>query len=360
MGKSEQVRFDKEDVLSAIAALDGEILVTLPMSAEAWPNEYGQQLKQSEGATTTIADVDTTTEQSNSCKIPELADLAVKPAVERGLKLEDTTVLEDLLWMPGKPEAIAEILSAQRPFPDSGLALLAKVIGPGVETQKTVNLSSYDLSGQQIITIASQFKDAEVLRLSHNKGITVDVLDNILPSLPNLRRLVLLGTLITDDEVCNLLAKQTALCPNIQAIKHPSFLKAGEENYPNGFSIIVMSVDHRIVSGASIPWLNPPQIIQNVTDYLAPFSPDDPFGASSLLQSAIVLQAALGCELRNVGQAWGSRGVLLFPQFSLCGFRGEGWLFAFQTSSYGDALTGQNLNKYAFVRVNVDVFRYGC
>lgn len=249
--------------------------------------------------------------------------------------------------MPGKAEVITAALRAQRPFSDGGLALLSKVIGLRAETDVTLDLSGYHLSSEQIVTIATQFEDVEVLRLSSNPRLTIEGLHKVLPSLPNLRRLILLDTPITDDEIYNLVAKHSTLCPNVQAIIHPCFLRHDEHKYANAFAIITSS------GAASLPWLTPPQVVQNITDYLAPFATDHPFAGSSLLRSAVVPQAVLGCEVRKVGQKWGGRSVPLFPQYSLRAFAGEGWFLAFQWPSYGPS----SQSKYAFVQANPDLFK---
>jgi hypothetical protein len=348
-GDSDEVEGEmpEEFILKNIAYFDGEPLVSLEMLADAWPQEYRKSYESSQRKEE--SDGLDASEESAITVIPSLAELALKPAVEHALRTDETTEVGELLWMPQKAELIKAILQNQCPFPDTGMALLTKIVGLEVEADKTIDLSHFLLSSEKIISMVAQFQVVEVLKLSHNPNVTIDTVRGILSSLPRLRRLLLLNTSVADQDLCNLLSDEPRLFVNLEALVHPLFLRFSEGTYPNAFSLMIVPVNAHSLGIASLAYFTPALIVQALTDYLAAFSSEDlaPFSA---LQSALVPQVILASDVRKDGQSWTERGIPSFPQFSLRAFKGEGWLFALQCPLFGFGSASQN--KYAFVKIN--------
>jgi hypothetical protein len=82
--------------------------------------------------------------------------------VEEAVLINETTEIEELLWMPGKAKLIKAILQNQSPFPESGMALLTKIIGLEVEADKTIDLSHFVLSSEQIVSMVIQFQATSI------------------------------------------------------------------------------------------------------------------------------------------------------------------------------------------------------
>jgi hypothetical protein len=334
---------DEECVLKSIASLEGEPLVSLEMLADAWPHEYQ---KASEHRQTAASN---TSEETANTAIPALTDLALKPAVEYALRTDQTTEIEELLWMPRKTELIKEILQAENPFPATGIALLIKIIAVEAEADKSIDLSHFFLSSEQIVSVVAKFRAIEVLRLSHNTNVTIDTVRVVLTSLPRLRRLFLLDTSVANKGLCDLLSDEPKLFCNMETLIHPHFLLSKEGAYPNAFSLIVAPAQNHSLAAASLPYFTPAMVVQALTDYLIGFSSEHSY-PYSVLQSTLVPQVILAAGIRQNGQGWTERSVPLFAQYSLRAFTGEGWFFAFQWPLFGYNNTPDK--KYAFVKVN--------
>jgi hypothetical protein len=327
--------------VEAIAALDGEKMVTLEMLADAWPDEYKNNLDISLMRSPPPLPTPVTP------TIPSLSDLAVLPSVKAALETGETTTLEDILWMPAKMTQIQSTLREITPFPDSGIALLMKIITQEMKSGgPTVNLSGYALSDSQVIKIASSFKDEiKTLNLSYNEDVTVDTVRQVIMSCSLLKRLVLLGcTAITDDDVKEMLTSEPKLFYKLEAFIHPFLLK-DKASYPNAFSYIGVMGDHNMITSCSLAYFSPPSIVQALTDLLPSFgTPDSRYnGASS--SCFVPLAAFCAAKDRPSGQKWGERSVVAFPQTSLGALQGEGWAFVLYSDTYA---TRRNL--WGFVR----------
>ena len=59
--------------------------------------------------------------------------------------------------MPGKAKLIRAILQKQSLFPESGMALLTKIIGLEIEANENLDLSHFILTSEQIVSMVVQF-----------------------------------------------------------------------------------------------------------------------------------------------------------------------------------------------------------
>ena len=232
-------------------------------------------------------------------------------------------MIEELLTH--KAEVVKAILQEQNPFPDSGIPLLTKIIGPGVEADKVIDLSYFCLSSEQIIHMVAQFQIVKIVKLSHNPHVTVDTIRGVMSSLPHLRSLFLLDTSVDGESLCKLIVDEPSLFFNIEALVHPHYLQNGEGTYLNAFSLAIYPADGRL-GMALLPYFTPALVVQALVDYLFVITSQD-FNGFSVHHSELLPQMILASDLRRSGQKWTEQNVPLIPLTSLRAFDGEGWSF---------------------------------
>jgi hypothetical protein len=322
----EDIRFTEESVLETIAMLKGQTVMTWDMLVEAWPAEYEPSAQKALqlGKASSNPTAPTTT------AIPTLAVLSFGPAIKNALLNGDTTDIEGLIWMPGKEDVIKRVLQEQSPFPDAGLNLLVKVSEKKTRNEPVLDLSDLHLSSDQIIKLAMDIKGFEVLNLSRNTSITVQIIHDILSTFPQVKRIVLLGcTAISDADLYHLVSTEPKLFYHIEAIIHPAFLHAkNEAPYKSSFTYIGLLPGYNLVSAFSLPFVTPFFIVQALIDILGPLTSENVIGISAFLQQPMAAQSALAGLPRNEGQTWNQRSVAMLPLPSLKAFDGEGWTFA--------------------------------
>ncbi|KAF7301373.1 hypothetical protein MIND_00702500 [Mycena indigotica] len=329
-----QALAEELDVRAKIDALRGERLMTINVLAEAWPEEY-----QAENAQPMDE------EQKPRQPLPTLVELTLGPAVEHGLKTGELEMLQDMVWHPGKAGAMWPVLQQQNPFPEVGMPLLIEVVQQQVPTTATeLDLSGFSLSNQQILTVLEQSKidDLQLLDLSHNPNISVDVIRLVLGQYPNLRRLILLGTSIANHDLSQMLSAEPALFrSSLQELVHPLlFAIDGESNYPSAFVYVGLH-DHNLVK-ASLPIFSPSAVVQNITDMMSVLADSDSF---YFQMNGWVAQAAFSSSYRQEGLPWGERRISCLPSFHSKlpqDPKVRTWIFALQWSLYQEA-------KYAFL-----------
>ncbi|KAG6846915.1 hypothetical protein H0H93_011150, partial [Arthromyces matolae] len=284
--------------LAAVISLQGERLITLEMLAEAWKDEYLVLFLTQEGDTA---------ERSESVAfpiIPPLSDLALRPAVDYALKCGDTGELEKLLWLPGKADAIFEILKKYQPFPDNAISLLSQ--GLNQVNNGHVDLSGFYVSEEQIISLLASIRNVEVLDLSHNTLITIHTVRVVLVSLPMLKHLVLLNTSITNEDLSSLFYDHPKLFYNLYSLTHPLLLTSNS-HFPNVFAIIVLNPSMRQLNVASLPFITPTVVVQALTDYLRTCLNFSPPLFATHFASSILPCAVLSSAPRTETETWSTR-----------------------------------------------------
>ncbi|KAG6915262.1 hypothetical protein DXG01_012423 [Tephrocybe rancida] len=175
---------------------------------EAWLSEYqgssntqrGDQASQV--VTASNLNTASTDAPSAGLGISSLAELALKPSIDHALETGNIQDIEQLMWLPGKAEAILSMLKAYNPFPGAALLLLAQVLNY-LGLRKHADLSNFALSTTLILPLVNdlKFRDLQALDLSHNKFVTIDSIHAILEIVSGLRRLIVLETSITDQSL---------------------------------------------------------------------------------------------------------------------------------------------------------------
>ncbi|KAJ7179891.1 hypothetical protein C8R43DRAFT_379092 [Mycena crocata] len=337
--KQDDSKAVEDDIQKTIDALADVPLMTPDVLAEAWPSEYE--------CSQPMSTQDITPETSPApTAFPSLVDLSIKPAVEYGIQTGETGQLEDLVWLPDKARLIKNILRDQVPFPDFGLSLLMKVIRheAGSETKK-LDLRGFSLSDSQVISISTlpETKYLDSLNLSHNHTITAAVVCRILSTTPTLRRLVLLDTRISDQQIYQLLIENRKLLNAVEELIHPALFSLHEPpRYPNNFAYVAVNEQREAIS-ASLALFTPATVVQSLIDFLYPLSEPTRFSAYSHVGSSLVPQAAFSSATRSEGTPWSERHVHCLPCATDTPFDGAGWLFAAQWSMFGKG------DRYGFV-----------
>jgi hypothetical protein len=325
--------------------------------AEAWPDEYT--------ATAPAEKVAKKDEQPQG--LPTLTDLALGPALEQVLLTGNIDEFELIMAIPDKIAKIKEILrSRQHPIPDSGIPLLEMVFEPEIygQHEKMVDLSQLPLSGQQIFDIVTRQADLDVLNLSHNERVSIDVVEKLLVALPKLQRLLVLNTGIAEEDTIALLERRPELFRNLEAFIHPAFLKVpSKARFKGAYMHISNSNNYSFKTYAiSLPFFTTGQIIQGLTDYFNPLVLNDKdnmvYGRYRVPEGAGYIQpimAAYASQVRHPGRSWGERIVpfvpsVLSPAQSLAR-KGRQWIFVFLPSSIRDSHA-----RYAFARAHGEVW----
>lgn len=225
-----EVREEENDVLEKIATLDGEKLVTLKMLSEAWPVEYAQQWNWEQARRSEELDAASlapVADPIESPMVPPLTELALKIALEHALETRDTQELEELVWMLGKSDALKSALLSRdnKSFPDTGIALLIKLLGEA--KSDTLDLTGFPLSTQQIAKIASETHTkttVKILKLSGNNVVTAEDICDLFSVISTIRRLWLLDTTISSEDMIRFLKDKPEAFYRIEAIVYPFFM----------------------------------------------------------------------------------------------------------------------------------------
>ncbi|KAF7301374.1 hypothetical protein MIND_00702600 [Mycena indigotica] len=296
----------ERDVQAKIDALRGERLMTIDVLAEAWPKEYRVQ----------TLPIETTDEQAKPRQpFPALVDSNFESVVEHGLKTGQLEVIEDMVSHPKKSADIWSVLQRQNPFPQVGMPLLIKIIRQIPTTATSLDLSGFSLSDQQILTVLERCKidDMQLLDLSYNSNISADAIRLVLGQRPNLQRLVLLGTSISNHDLSQLLSTKPSLFRTLEELVHPLLLTIKTETkLPSAFTFV--GIDHNVFMKTSLPLFSPAAIIQNITDIMTIMVTNN---AGIFYMNGWAAQATFSSSYLKEGRSWGERRVFCLPKFDL-------------------------------------------
>ncbi|KAF7301362.1 hypothetical protein MIND_00701400 [Mycena indigotica] len=254
---------DEEEtyVRAMIDALSAERLITIDTLAEARPWEYNPS------ESITDSEVSPSRQRQH---LPTLVDLTLGLGVEYGLKTGELQVIEDLVWHPGKAATIWPVLQRQNPFPDVGMSLLIKVVQQQVPaTATSLDLSGFSLSYEQTLAVVEQcqIEHLRMLDLSRNSYLSAQVIRLVLERRPDIQRLVLLRTSISNEELSTLLSADSSLFrSNVGELVHPLLLSIEKPTFPSAFVYAGNHGNHSCI--VSLPIFSPSAIIQGITDIL--------------------------------------------------------------------------------------------
>ena len=333
----------EQSVLNTLRPYEFVRMITIDMLIEAWPEEYSNKPN---SAGLTIEPKDTIHMP------PSLVDMTFVPALNYALQTGETDSLDPFMWLPGNLLKIKETLRAHNPLTAIDMALLSKAIAVEVKQTKSVNLSHFSLTGEQLIELLSTQEGVEALNISHMQQITIDILRQLIRLLPNLRRLVLLHT-ISDADILSLLSESPELFYRIDSIIHFAFLRhLGKSVFPAVFSHII-SKDSGEVLITSVPYFTPHQVVQALTDYLSILKSEDFYTVLTSMENELPLLATYASAVREPGRSWSERIVPFIPKKTSDEFNEhQGWFFAW---SAPNAYRGTQSYRYAFAKFNKEV-----
>ena len=185
-------------VLSTLRPFESVRMITIDMLTEARPGEYTSDEPNSAGLS--IEPEESSATVTSIHTPPSLVDMTFNSA----LQTSEMDYLGPFMWLPGNLSKIKVALRAHNPLSAIDLVLLSKAIAVEVTQSKSIDLSHFLLTGEQLIELLSAQEGVEVLNMSPMQQITIDVLRQLIPLLPNLRRPVLLHA-IPDADVLSLL-----------------------------------------------------------------------------------------------------------------------------------------------------------
>ena len=278
-----------------------------------------------------------------------MVDLTFLPALNHALQSGETDRLDPFMWLPENASKIKETLCSLDPLSATDFALLSKFISVKVEQTKSIDLSHFSLTGQQVIELLSTHEDVEVLNLSHMQQITTDMLRQLIPTLPKLRRLVLLHT-IPDSDILSLLSESPEIFYRIEAFIYLAFL------HPPDKAAFSPAFSHITVNGsqvANLPYFTPDQLIQGLTDYTSRLTNTDGFYSFMSMCTRngpeLSLLAAYASVVREPGCSLSKRIVSFVPGSSSKALKEhKGWFFAWSVLD----LCGHPTYLYAFAKIN--------
>ncbi|KAF5347198.1 hypothetical protein D9758_011067 [Tetrapyrgos nigripes] len=271
------------------------------MLSEAWPGEYDAE-----------AEVSVDTASATADRVPSLFELSIPSAVEHSLSINDTKRLEELAWMPGRADHLKKVLMGKKPFPDSGISLLEKILEHDFNKSDnfTLDLSAFtSLSSEQIALLVKEVSGAipniKSVDLSGNQNISAATVAEVLRAIPQLLRLVLLNTSIENEELLNLLFSSPTLFYQLHDLVHLAFLRPtsvdyGEKvpspeklhaAYLHGLTVIFGGTFGKDIS--TVPFFNTEKLLKILTHHFQASHCQDPMFAFSYTQSNLGSAAVL-------------------------------------------------------------------
>ena len=334
----------EQSVLNTLRPFESVRMITLDMLSEVWPGEYISDEPNP-------ADPNESSVTTSIHMPPSLVDMTFVPAINYALQTGETDRLDPFMWLPGNLSKIKETLRAHNPLSENDLALLSKVIAVEVKQNKSIDLSHFSPTGEQLIELLSahELEGVEVLNISNMQQITIDILRQLIPLLPKLRRLVLLHT-IPDTDILSLLSESPELFYRIDSIIHFAFLRhLGQAVYPAAFSHIITKDSGEVVV-ASVPYFTPDQLVQGLTDYLSLLRSEDTYTVLTSMRNELPLLATYASAVREPGRSWSERIVPFIPSktFDMLEER-EGWFFAWSAIK---SFSKSPSYRYAFAKIN--------
>ena len=333
----------EQSVLNTLRPYESVRMITIDMLTEAWPGEYSNKPNSTE----------LSIEPKDTIHMPpSLVDMTFVPALHYALKTGETDSLDQFMWLPGNLSKVKETLRAHNPLSANDLKLLSKVIGVEVTQTKSIDLSHFSLTGDQLVELISPQEGVEILNISHMQQITIDILRQLIPLLPNLRRLVLLHTL-PDADILTLLSESPELFYSIDSVIHFAFLRClGKAVFPAAFSHIVNKGSGEIAV-ASVPYFTPDQVAQALTDYLSLLKSQDNYTLLMSMSNELPLLASYASAVREPGRSWSERIVPFIPSRTLDKLNErESWFFAWSAPS---PFRSSSQHRYAFAKLNKEV-----
>jgi hypothetical protein len=184
----------------------------------------------------------------------------------------------------------------------------------------------------EFVRSSSQLEQVRVLELSGSRNVTAETVFAIFESLPQLERIILLDTGVSEADIPTLLATAP---PELCGLIHPAMFRHSND-IPARFSFFATTPSGwdgaqppTGMYGASTPFLSPRRIVQCLIDAFTLYE-NDPHPRNPYIQ------AAFAAGLRDPATPWSQRSITHKPVAKVvkCGdvtvpaaMVGEGWMF---------------------------------
>ncbi|KAL1712261.1 hypothetical protein EV715DRAFT_213975 [Schizophyllum commune] len=295
--------------------------------AKAWPdesrynwNDFDDDEEEEEaeagdgGDEAARANGDETSDRADDApEIPSLASLTLGPSIKQALETGDADGISPFLMQPGTFAKVMEVTRAfEEPIPDVSIPVLAKAVEFAAE--ENIDFSDVQLTGEQLVRVLPAGKPIDSLDLSGNTALDGDGLRALLEAKLPIRRLILLRTGVTDNDLRDILHTPTIFYRTEEVI-HPLLLGwYTASTFPCAFTLRINSgtCDSYEASGiASVPLLSVRQLAQNLAlfvDAMLEGSFASGFGRGDSHFEAVVTAGVI-----PEGKSWGERPVWCTP-----------------------------------------------
>ncbi|KAH6903233.1 hypothetical protein BKA70DRAFT_1301980 [Coprinopsis sp. MPI-PUGE-AT-0042] len=259
-----------------ISKLDHMPLITMGPIVEAWPDEFQvEDVARPNGSVNLAA----TPSSSGPSKLPSLVDIALEAALNQFVKDEEGLEhLEHIANLPGATATILTRLKDKPSFSASSLTFLRNLLKKAADYPKKVNLSGYQLTGEQIGEVLSSAQEVEELDISFNADLT------------------------------SLLSQTPSILPHIESLLHPILI---DTEHPFDASLTV----HVGEAASTVPLLSSDAGVQMIWNFLQLNTKPDKYPRSmnrfNHLEAAFSMVIA---SFRRQDVAWDDRFVSLLPK----------------------------------------------
>lgn len=285
----------EQSVLAALRPFESLPMVTMiDMSAEAWPGEYTQGEPNHFGLSPKPKELSASVHM-----LPSLADLTFVLLSIMHFNLAKQTFWDPLIWLPGNPSKIKEILHIDNPLLAVDFALLSKVTPFEVEQTKTIDLSHFSMTGEQVLKLVSA-----------QEGVGFRPLPLVYAT-DNFTNCFYPTQLMTTCSFAHHIRPRYFLFalrePRIiiESFIHLAFFRPlGEAAFPLVFSHIITL--RREVWIAFLPYSTLDQLVQGLTDYYHSCFRDDD-NRTFAPECKMLVLAACTSEVRGPGRSWYER-----------------------------------------------------
>ena len=363
MKKEERTSHDKKsaDVQQHINLFKDVRLIELWMLHEAWPEDAYDDVK---------PDSQVTGSTDSEASVPSLSELCLRTAV-RHTGIEDIEVFEATMSLPGVGAKLLGLLAEEHEISDAMVGPMIKALSvyPGRD-HSVLDLSLYALTAKQVILVASHFPKTHVLNLNKNPYITSATLCQLLPSLPELTRLIVYEC--PSISISDILALRcSGDYPSLQAVYHRAYMMCADElaklqndgsTWPRvrakraatelsnpthrpqvSFTFAFSGTDDKSLVGCTVPFLSPRAVVTSLCDtleFLSWVRHEDDYRLISACFMSLPRAPNVPFAERVVGNV---PGKLVLGT--------EGWLFLLQRPSHWFFLENPT-TAYGFVKYN--------
>lgn len=257
----------EEDVKAAIASMKDVPSISIQALSDVWPGEIVPE-EVVRNSTVDGSNCETIPMPLDNSSVPSLSDLTLLRALGQAIETGCFDEIEHILWHPGKAKTLLSTIqetSSQQLIDKKTLLSLNELLKfhrRSCLDSHMLDLSSFQLSSEQICSLLWGNLDVQTLDMFHNYLVDIHAVKAILETVPRLRKLILLNTPIFSQDWTDILSQ---LFKHLEAIIHPGFYNSEAEFKPQFLLYVVDRPSRRIKKGCTaLPFFTSSQIIQGI------------------------------------------------------------------------------------------------